>query len=163
MTYFWYQDKLFEFLKSSQTFWHDDVFLTSWQTFGVFLTSWQICWRHDTLFDMMTSFWCHDEPFEVMTNILSSWCVFYIMTNILTSGRTFWRNDVFLASWPIFDVMTSFLWSWHFVHHFVNKILWKRVFDVIGIMVYFWLHDNLLTSWQTFWRHDVFLLSWRTS
>ena len=86
-----------------------------------------------------------------MTKILSSWCVFYILTNILTSGRTFWRNDVFLASWPIFDVMTSFLWSWHFVHHFVNKILWKRVFDVIGIMAYFWLHDNLLTC---FWLHN---------
>ena len=57
--------------------------------------------------------------------------------------------------------MTSFLSSWH-LHHFLNKIIWKCVFDVIGIMVYFLLHDNLLTSWQTFLHHEMFLTLWRT-
>ena len=143
-----------DFLKSWQTFWHHDVFLTSWQTFGVFLTLWQNFWRHDTLLDIMTSSWCHDEPFEVMTNMLSSWWFFFTSWTFWRQGEIFWRNDVFLAWWRIFDVMTSFLSSWHFLHHFVNKIIWKCVFDVIGIMVYFLLHDNLLTSWQTFWHHD---------
>ena len=57
-----------------------------------------------------------------------------------------------------------------FVHHFGNKILWKRVFDVIDIMIYFyfmvnfWRHDKPLVImpcfWWTFWGHGNLLTSW---
>ena len=104
MTYFWTNDgfvfgsndepfTITNLLTSWQTFWHYDVFLISWQTFGIFLTSWQIFWRHDKLFGVMASCWRHGELFEVMTNLLSSW-------RILTSWRTCWRQG------KLFDVMT---------------------------------------------------------
>ena len=104
MTYFWSNDgfvfgsndepfTITNLLTSWQTFWHHDVFLISWQTFGIFLTSWQILWRHDKLFGVMTYCWRHGELFEVMTNLLSSW-------RILTSWRTCWRQG------KLFDVMT---------------------------------------------------------
>ena len=62
---FWCHGKLFDvmpnFLMSSQTFWHHNMFLTSWQTF----------WSNEEHFDVMVNFmmyfWCHDKLFDVMT------------------------------------------------------------------------------------------------
>ena len=110
MTYFWSNDgfvfgsndepfTITNLLTSWQTFWHHDVFLISWQTFGIILTSWQIFWRHDKLFVVMTSCWRHGEPFVLMT-------YFDIMTNMLTSGQTVWRHD-FLKSWRVYDITTN--------------------------------------------------------
>ena len=80
-------------------------------------------------------------------------------------------------------VMTYFMTCLYcpdiFFHHFANKILWKRIFDVVDIMIYFLFYAkrltswqnlchhamflmNVLTSWKICWRHDMFLTSWRT-
>ena len=152
-----------DFLKSWQTFWHHDVFLTSWQTFGVFLTSWQNFWRHDTLLDIMTSFLCHDEPFEVMTNILSHGGFFFTSWTFWRQGELFdvvtyfWPHDVFLMSWPAFyrhDICSSFREQnnmktcfWCHWHHGIFFTSWQS-FDVM---------TNLLTSWLVFFVMTNFL------
>ena len=100
------------------TFWHHDMFLTSWQTF---LILWRTFRRHDVLLTSWRTFLCHDVHFNVMMcfwrhDKLFCYDVFF------TLWRTFWRHDVFLiydvvltnfsVSWRIFDVMTNFFMSW---------------------------------------------------
>ena len=158
-------------MTSWQIFWCDDVFLTSWRTFWSndepfvlmtyfdiitnilksgqtdFLKSWWVyeiitnLWRHNKhnvsnvfdvmeVFDDVTQYLMPWHTFDVMTNFLTSWCVLYLEANFLLS----WR-----ISWPAYIVL------WHFLfHHFGHKILRKRVFDVIVIMI-----CKRLTSWQT--------------
>ena len=156
-----------------------------------YLMPWHTFWRHEELCNVMVCsllqgefvvvmtyfmicLYCPDIffhhfankilSFDVMTNFLTSWCVLYFKVNLLLS----WR-----ISWPSYIVLTFFS------HHFANKILWKRIFGVIDIMIYLLCYAkrltswqthchhamfliNVLTSWQICWRHDMFLTSWRT-
>ena len=116
-----------------------------------YLMPWHTFWRHDELFNVMmcsllqgefvvvmmyfiTCLYCPDIlfhhfankilSFDVMTNFLTSWCVLYFKVNLLLS----WR-----ISWPAYIVLTFFF------HHFANKILWKRIFDVVDIMIYIFI------------------------
>ena len=173
---------------------------------GVFLASWRIFWRNHERFEIMTNFRA-DKLFDVITyaTLLTSWRMFwrhgsfYDMTHFLMPWRTFWQLfNVMVCSLlhdELFVVMTYF-WRHDqlfivltfFSHHFGNKVLWKRVLDVIDIMINFWCHDklykvvtkllslchvfdittNFFTSWQTFltyfWRHgkpvDVLACFW---
>ena len=170
---------MMKLLTSWQTFWHHDVFMTSWRIFDVtncltscrmlhLLTSWRTFWRIDTLFDLMTNFLC-------------SWHIYFIISGtkynenvFLMLWQTFWCHDMFLmscmmnflTSWHIFDFITNFLTSWRIFHFISNcwcifdvmRDLLKswRVFDV---MACFNVMTNL-TPWRMFWRHDVFLTSW---
>ena len=81
---------MMKLLTSWQTFWHHDVFMTSWRIFDVtncltscrmlhFLTSWRTFWRIDTLFDLMTNFLC-------------SWHIYFIISG------TKYNENVFLIS-----------------------------------------------------------------
>ena len=169
------------FLTSWHTFWQHDVFLTSWQTFGVFLMPWIVFtwWR---LFD---------KPFEVMTSTLSSWRVFTSWrifwwqgehSDVLTYfWRTFWHHDMFWRSWRhgrfwhdiLLDAM-NFLTSWCVLYVMIRFWChWRH--NIFLLYDNFWLHDKLLTSWQTFdvswwifwsWRtfchHNMCLTPWRT-
>ena len=124
--------------------------LTSWCIFN-FMTNFLTSWR---IFDFMTNIWrILYEHFVIMT------CV-YIMTNILTSGRPFWRPDVFLTnfltSWKVLawhtfgrhDV-TNFLTSWCVLYVMIRCWChWRH--NIFLLHDNFWLHDKLLTSWQTF-------------
>ena len=93
------------------------------------------------------------------------------MTHFLTPWNTFWRNyellNVMMCSLlqgefvvVMTYFMTSFLVSWDFFHHFGNKIFWKRIFDVIDIMIYFWLHNKtyLWRHAQLLYRPDIFVI-----
>ena len=66
--------------------------------------------------------------------------------------------------WHLFDVMTKLLTSWRydFMTNFSNHDICLTSWQTFYIMTYLWLHDKLLTLWQSFWRHGVFLMSWRT-
>ena len=201
MTNIWHiVDVLTNLLMRWQTFWRDDVLLTSWRTFWSndepfvlmtyfdimtnilksgqtdFLKSWQV-------YDIITNLWRNNKhnvsnKFDVMVNVLTlrkflmtwhtTWCHdtrFDVMTNFLTS----------LLQGEYFVFMTYFMTCLYcpdiFVHHFGNKILWKRVFDVIDIMIYFVFYGkpfvimfvmNFLTSWQICRCNDMFLTSWHT-
>ena len=60
--------------------------------------------------------------------------------------------------------MTKLLTSWRydFMTNFLNHDICLTSWQTFYIMTYLWLHDKLLTLWQSFWRHGVFLMSWRT-
>ena len=132
-------------------------------------------WLHDMfwcVFYITTCFWRHDELFDVMTTFLTSWRtfltswrVFDAMMYLLASCQPLWRNDALV--WRVFDVMTCF-WS-HEALFEAMSIFWR--YDAFfGFMPNFltsW--RTLLTSWRTFfmwWRtFDVmthFLIWWRT-
>ena len=129
--------------------------LTLWK----FVMTWHTIWCHSTLFNFMTYF---------MTCLLLSWHLFFII-----SGAKYFENVCLmsLTSWYFWLRDKTYFWRNAkllyrpdiFVHHFGNKILWKRVFDVIDIMIYFWFYGKLLTSWQTFCHHAMFLINFLTS
>ena len=108
-----------------------------------------------------------------MVNVfLSVMEVFDDVTHYLMPWHTLWRHDELfnvmvcsLLQGEFFVVityfMTCFLLSWHFFYHFGNKVFWKRIFDVIDIMKYFWLHDKayFLRHAQLLYRPDIFFSS----
>ena len=138
------------------------------------------CWRHGELFEVMTNrlsswriltswrtFWSHGERFGVME-------VFDDVTHYLMPWHTLWRHDELLnvmmcslLQGECCVVMTCLCCPDIYFHHFGNKILWKRVFDVIDIMINFlfmvdvWRHDKpfviMPCFWWTFWRHGKFV------
>ena len=168
-----------------QTFSRDDVFLVSWWTsndepfvlmtcfwhYGepfwhqvkqidvikYFLTSWRIFWCGHKRFEIMTCLWHHDE---------------FLGDQLLTSSRKqhfwchdtlFWRHElhcVLFTSWRAFcghDVfLTSRLTRPDYFLIISGTKYYENVFLMSLTSLYFWLHDKLLTSWQTFWRHDMF-------
>ena len=131
-------------------------FLLSWRIFDVmnsFLLSWHFFHRFLEQNILKTYFWCHWHHGIFLT----SW-------QTLTPWQTFLRHDVFFFCHDVFltSCSTFFYRPDIFFHHFGNKILWKRVFDINDIMIYFWLHDKILMSWQTFCHHDMCLTSWQT-
>ena len=98
-------------------------FLEPWLVFDVMTNPLSSCfWFHDEFF-----LWRHDKLFDVMTSWQTCW-----------RNKVFWRNDGFLLTpWHIFDVMMNFLMSWcKFWRHDV-----LRNFDV---MTYFWRHDVII-------------------
>ena len=107
---------MMKLLTSWQTFWHHDVFMTSWRIFDVtncltscrmlhLLTSWRTFWRIDTLFDLMTNFLCSLHIYLLFReqNIMKTcfWCYnkpFDVMTGFWCHAWwTFWRHGIFLT------------------------------------------------------------------
>ena len=177
MTNIWHIfDVMTNLLMRWQIFWRDDVLLTSWRTFWsndepfVLMTYFDIMtnilksgqtdflksWR---VYDIITNLWRHSKHsvsniFDVMVNVLALW-------KFLMTWHTIWCHDT------LFDVMVCSLLQGEccvvmtysmtclycpdiFLHHFGNKILWKRVFDVIDIMIYFLFYGRRLTSCHVF-------------
>ena len=123
MTYFLLHDKLLTLWQTflRQTFWHHDVFLTSW-----------------CLFDILTIF------FLIMTNLLSSWHVFDIMTKLLTSWRNFWRHD----NVHTMTNSLTFVISWWTVWRHDVFLRHSKLYDVMTLFTSwrtFWRHDMFLT------------------
>ena len=115
-----------------QTFWRDDVLLTSWRN----------CWSNDEPFVLMTYF-------DIMTSILKSgqtdflksWRVYDIITNL-------WRHNKHNVS-NIFDVMVNVLALWKFLMTW-HTIWWHDHF--------FTFHDLLILSWiffSSFWEQNI--------
>ena len=111
------------------------------------------------------TFFCHDIFHDLL---------FIVLTFLfIISGTQYFENVLLmlLTSWYIFDFMTKRIFDFmpsfcifltFFFHHLGNKILWKRVFYVIDIMIYFCFYAKLLTSWQTFCHHVMFLMNFLT-
>ena len=103
MTNIWHVfDVMTNLLMRRQTFWRNDVLLTSWRTF----------WSNDEPFVLMTYF-------DIITNILKSgqidflksWWVYDIITN-------WWRHNKYNVSnifyvMEVFDDVTYYLMPWH--------------------------------------------------
>ena len=170
MTNIWNNfDVMTNLLTSWQTFWPDDVLLTSWRTFCPH----DVFWHHDEhadvrancltswLFKIMTCLWHHNKCLDVITYamLLTSWLnvveVFDNMTHVMVCSLL---QGEFVVVMTYF--MTSFWCPDIFVHHLRNKIFWKRIFDVIDIMIYFWLHNKtyLWRHAQLLYRPDIFVI-----
>ena len=136
---------------------------------------WHTFWRHDELFSVMV---CSLLQCDFLLSWRISWPAYIVLTffssfrekHILkTYFWCHWDHDIFLTSWQnvFLTSCPAIVSSWH---HFGNKILWKRVFDVIDMIIYlcyfmvtFDVMTNPLSSCHVFdnicWRHGVFLTS----
>ena len=89
---------------------------------------------------------------DVMANVVE---VFDDMTHVMVCSLL---QGEFVVVMTYF--MTSFWCRDIFVHHLGNKIFWKGIFDVIDIMIYFWLHNKtyLWRHAQLLYRPDIFVI-----
>ena len=89
---------------------------------------------------------------DVMANVVE---VFDNMTHVMMCSLL---QGEFVVVMTYF--MTSFWCPDIFVHHLGNKIFWRRIFDVIDIMIYFWLHNKtyLWRHAQLLYRPDIFVI-----
>ena len=131
MTNLWHiYDVMTNLLMRWQTFWRDDVLLTSWRTF------------------------CNDEPFvlmtyfDIITNILKSgqtdflksWWVQDIITNL-------WRHNKHNVS-----NILNFLLSW--------RISWPAYIVLTFFISSFWAQNILKTCFWRHWHYDILFILW---